>query len=180
MSSNTFSMLRVAALILACTWTTIISAAPVGPVTDIQNHPNNEVPGDNLLLNGGAAYYNVYETADKRFIALGALEPKFWRTFCKAVRKEEWIERQNESLPQQQLISELRLLFLQQPLSHWNDLLLTVDCCYEPVPTLNELSTHPQVRARGLLKGKEPVYPAWIDGEPMQANRSSQPKPGHS
>ncbi len=122
-----------------------------------------------LLLNGGAAYYNVYETADKRFIALGALEPKFWRAFCQAVRREEWIQRQNEPLPQQQLISELRLLFLQQPLRHWNDLLLAVDCCYEPVPTLNEIQSHPQVRARKLLDGKTPNYPAWIEGLPIRA-----------
>ena len=127
-----------------------------------------------LLLNGGAAYYNVYETADKRFVALGALEPKFWRAFCQAVRREEWIARQDDTLPQQQLISELRLLFQQQPLSHWNDLLLAVDCCYEPIPTLNEIQSHPQVRARKLLHGKTPNYPAWIQGEPL---RSADPLP---
>jgi len=120
-----------------------------------------------LLLNGGAAFYNIYETEDGRFLALAALEPKFWSAFCTAVKREEWIPRQDEPLPQRALINELRLLFLQQPLHYWNERLNRVDCCYEPIPIMNELSEHPQIRSRGLLHGREPSYPAWIEGEPV-------------
>lgn len=123
-----------------------------------------------LMLNGGAAFYNIYETEDGRFLALAALEPKFWRAFCRAVNRDEWVSRQDEALPQRSLINELRLLFLQQPLHHWNEVLRGVDCCYEPIPVMNELPEHPQIRSRQLLHGREPSYPAWIEGKPVPLN----------
>lgn len=42
------------------------------------------------ILNGGLVNYNVYQCADKKWIAMGALELKFWNSFCMAVEKSEW------------------------------------------------------------------------------------------
>ena len=56
--------------------------------------------------NGGAAFYNIYETGDGRFITLGALEDKFWANFCTACDRPEWIGRQWEPRPQEALIGE--------------------------------------------------------------------------
>ena len=64
-----------------------------------------------LLLNGGAACYNIYQTADERFIALAPLETKFWLAFCEAASKPEWVDRQSDSLPQVSLIQEVTDLF---------------------------------------------------------------------
>ena len=47
-------------------------------------------------LNGGVAYYQVYETKDGRHVMLGAIEPKFWRAFCLAAGRPDWVERQFE------------------------------------------------------------------------------------
>ena len=58
-------------------------------------------------LNGGVAYYQVYETKDGRHVMLGAIEPKFWRAFCLAAGRPDWVERQFESAPQQRLIAEV-------------------------------------------------------------------------
>ena len=44
-------------------------------------------------LNGGAAYYQVYATSDGRHGALGAIEPKFWATFCTAAGRPDWVAR---------------------------------------------------------------------------------------
>ena len=41
-------------------------------------------------LSGGLPNYGIYKTADKKFIALGTLEPKFWAKFCNLVEKPEW------------------------------------------------------------------------------------------
>ena len=61
-------------------------------------------PGRNeTYLNGGAAYYRIYSTRDGRHVALGAIEPKFWRSFCETARHPEWIARQAEPLPQHML-----------------------------------------------------------------------------
>ena len=48
---------------------------------------NNKSPRENSLhLNGGYHRYFIYETSDKKFIALGALEDKFWNRFCEIIR----------------------------------------------------------------------------------------------
>ena len=125
--------------------------------------PDNEI----LALNGGAACYNIYQTADKRFIALAPLETKFWKAFCEAVSKPQWINRQSEPLPQTDLIQAISELFKTKPLSHWNDVFRNVDCCYEPILFLDEVITHPQVIKRDSLNGVCPRYPAWINDAPV-------------
>ncbi len=42
-------------------------------------------------LNGGAAYYQIYETKDGAFVTLGCIEGKFWRNFGEAVGQPDWI-----------------------------------------------------------------------------------------
>ena len=125
--------------------------------------PDNET----LLLTGGAACYNIYQTSDKRFIALAPLETKFWKAFCEAVSKPQWINRQTESLPQTDLIQAISELFKTKPLSHWNDVLNGVDCCYEPILFPDEVITHPQVIKRDALNDVYPRYPAWINDVPV-------------
>jgi alpha-methylacyl-CoA racemase len=48
-------------------------------------------PGETSLT-GGVPWYDVYETADGRYVTLAALEPKFWVSFCEAVGHEELID----------------------------------------------------------------------------------------
>ena len=126
------------------------------------------------LLNGGAACYRIYETADGRFVALGALEAKFWADFCQAVGREDWIARQNDPLPQGDLIREVSDLFASEPLAHWDGLLADVDCCFQTVLEPGEVPAHPQVTARGLLHESgdksrvEVLFPAMLDGAPPQ------------
>ncbi len=121
--------------------------------------PGHEPTRGAALLNGGAACYRLYRTADSRFVALGALEPKFWEAFCRAVGREDWIARQGEPLPQHSLIIEVVDLLGNQPLAYWQDRLAEVDCCFQPVLEPAELPDHPQVAARGLLQRAEGPAP---------------------
>lgn len=125
------------------------------------------------VLNGGAAYYQIYGTADGRFVTLGAIEEKFWANFCTAVERPDWIPRQRDPLPQSDLIAEVRALFGGHTRAQWDALLSSVDCCYHAVLTYAEVPDHPQVRARGLVwrrDGAAPVtevlLPAFVDGAP--------------
>ncbi len=125
------------------------------------------------LLNGGAACYQIYVTADRRFVTLGALEAKFWSAFCRAVGRGDWVARQNEALPQTALIGEVAALFAGRPLAHWQAVLDGVDCCFQPVVEARDLSEDPQVRARGLVTRSEApdrlaevLFPAILDGAP--------------
>ena len=128
------------------------------------------------ILNGGYACYQIYRTADQRFISLGAIEPKFWANFCQALERPDWIERQAETAPQSNLIAEVTAAIAERELSHWNRLLDPVDCCYHPLIEPDEVLEHPQISARRMLAAdaQEPdlvhaLYPAWIDAAPPSA-----------
>jgi len=124
------------------------------------------------LLTGGAACYHLYRTADGRYVAMGAIEEKFWSAFCQAVGRPEWIERQAEPLPQDSLIAAVQAMFALRPLAHWQKLLGHVDCCFETVLQHAEVAAHPQVVQRQLVTpggDGEPVsvlFPVWADGRP--------------
>jgi crotonobetainyl-CoA:carnitine CoA-transferase CaiB-like acyl-CoA transferase len=114
-----------------------------------------EVAAGSHPLLGGQACFNVYETADGKFLSLAALEPGFWGDFCNAVGRPDWIERQFESA----IHAELTELFLERSLGEWLDLFAGTDACVEPVNTFKEMLSHPQVLARGHVReqGGEPV-----------------------
>ncbi|MGD9538184.1 MAG: CaiB/BaiF CoA transferase family protein [Alphaproteobacteria bacterium] len=133
--------------------------------------PGFEVARGGAFLTGGAAFYQIYRTADGRFVTLGALEEKFWQNFCEAVGHPEWTPRQWEKMPQTTLIGEVVRLFESKPLADWVALLGAVDCCFEPVHELAEMVDHPQTRERGFVvrhDGADPfievLFPARIDG----------------
>jgi alpha-methylacyl-CoA racemase len=102
-------------------------------------------------LSGKLACYNVYETADGKYMTLGALEPQFWEDFCMAVGHEDWVARQR-SRDQAGLRGEVAALFRTQPQAYWINLFASRDCCCEPVLALNEAFAHPQAVQRGLLR----------------------------
>ncbi|WP_366556285.1 CaiB/BaiF CoA transferase family protein [Aquibaculum sediminis] len=127
------------------------------------------------VLNGGAAFYRIYQCADGRFVSLGAIEPKFWANFCTAVGQENWMARQDEPLPQNGLIEEVAALFKSRPLRDWEALLNAVDCCFQALLGPEEVLAHPQVRDRGQVNvsgadGSGPLveigFGGWIDGQP--------------
>jgi crotonobetainyl-CoA:carnitine CoA-transferase CaiB-like acyl-CoA transferase len=122
------------------------------------------------MLTGGAAYYNVYRTSDGEFVTLGAIEPKFWQAFCRAVERPDWIGRQDEAIPQTELIAEVAALFATRTRAAWRALLEPVDCCFEAVLSAKGTRTHPQIAARGLVRESagrvEVLFPAHLDGQP--------------
>jgi crotonobetainyl-CoA:carnitine CoA-transferase CaiB-like acyl-CoA transferase len=140
--------------------------------------PGLVVERASMMLNGGAAYYQIYRTKDGAFITLGAIEEKFWRNFCTALGHPEWAERQHEPLPQRALIGEVAALIAGKTLAEWEAVFENVDCCFEPVHPLGAVPGHPQIRARGLVRvheGEDPfsevLFPAWLDGAPPAERR---------
>jgi alpha-methylacyl-CoA racemase len=127
-------------------------------------------PGSGLIT-GGVACYQIYRTADEKFVVLGALEEKFWYSFCDAVGRPEWRNRQHEPMPQTSLIDEVRALFATAPRDAWVNLLSGTDCCFEPLLAPEEVAFHPQVMQRRLIETDRaegaPVdirFPAMMNG----------------
>ncbi len=125
------------------------------------------------MLNGGYACYQIYRTADDRFISLGAIETKFWANFCNALSQPDWIPRQMEPAPQTGLIAEVAHAIAQEELAGWQSRLDPVDCCFHEVVEPRELAEHPQIRERAMLSHDRDeaglvhaLYPAWTDEMP--------------
>jgi len=103
-------------------------------------------------LTGRYACYDVYRCRDDRYLAVGALEPKFWRALCAALgRPELGDEPYLEDERQEWLRSELAAIFASRTRDEWGRLLAGTETCVEPVLELDEVPSHPQVQARQLI-----------------------------
>ena len=122
-------------------------------------------------LNGGAAFYQVYATSDGRHIAVGAIESKFWRNFCLAAERPEWVPRQSETQPQAALIADVAAYVLSLTLADCMSRFGGADCCTSAVLDLGEAIASPHHRQRGLVRASpdgalQALFPAHIDGLP--------------
>jgi len=101
-------------------------------------------------LTGAAACYRTYRTSDGRFVALGALEPHFFRRFCEAAGRPELAERQLEDGGRGP-VEELEALFASRARADWVALGREHDVCLTAVLEGAELQEDPQLRARGVF-----------------------------
>lgn len=96
------------------------------------------------LLDTGRAYYDCYECADGKWVAVGALEPHF---FAVLKRKLDLTCEQGDS----RLGKELETTFRRHVRQHWCDLLEGCDACFAPVLSLAEAPFHPHNAMRGTF-----------------------------
>ncbi len=135
------------------------------------------------LLNGGWACYRPYRTGDGRDVALGAVEPRFWRAFCAASQRPDWLARHDEALPQRALIAELDAHFAALTLAECIARYAGADCCFSPVQDLGEAVESERMRARGLVRRHpqteiyEAAYPVCIDGQRPSLRRPLEEEP---
>lgn len=104
-------------------------------------------------LTGSLACYGTYRTADGRFVAVGALERKFWDVLCRRLERPDLapLHRSGDAATEERLRAELAALFAARPLAHWSTLFAAGDACVTPVLRLDEALQHPHFRARGMV-----------------------------
>ena len=122
-------------------------------------------------LNGGTARYRIYQTADGRHVALGALEEKFWRCFCAAAGRPEWVGRIDEPMPPKGLTADLAAYFAELTLADCTLRFAAPDCCVTPVLTVGEAMESDYFRQRELARvgpsgDLQALFPARVDGVP--------------
>jgi crotonobetainyl-CoA:carnitine CoA-transferase CaiB-like acyl-CoA transferase len=100
------------------------------------------------MLNGGWACYGVYRTRDGRFVALGALEPKFFEAFCAAVGRPDLAERQYDD-GGRGARAELEAIFAGRTRDEWGAFAAAHDVCVMPVLEGDEPRRDPQLAGRG-------------------------------
>ena len=104
------------------------------------------------LLDGGAPFYGVYETADARHVAIGAIEPGFFHTLCEHIGVDPSLrDAQHDRARWPALRSEFERLFALRTRAQWQALLEDSDACFAAVLTLAEAASHPQHMARGAF-----------------------------
>jgi len=121
-------------------------------------------------LTGGYACYNVYETRDGRWLTIGAYEPHFWATLCRAVGREDLIPHQwAEGEQRATMLACFRDIFRAASLAEWEQRLAGLDICFAPVATLDEVAADPQVVHRGMLPTMETALgPMRMPGVPIK------------
>lgn len=125
-------------------------------------------PRGHNVLDSGCPYYNTYETSDKRYIAVGSLEPQFYQNLIKGLGLED------QDLPSQMDFTKwhkLAALFTETIKSktqkEWADIFSTLDACVTPVLSFDEAVEHPHNIARGMfLDNKEPSPSPKLSGTP--------------
>jgi alpha-methylacyl-CoA racemase len=127
-------------------------AHAVMPLATLAAHRSTRRAGEDTLT-GGLACYALYRTADDRFLAIGALERKFWEGLCHVIERAdlEPLHRTGDATTEAHVRNELAALFGAHPLSHWEARFAHADCCVSPVHTLEEALADPHFRARGMV-----------------------------
>jgi crotonobetainyl-CoA:carnitine CoA-transferase CaiB-like acyl-CoA transferase len=112
-----------------------------------------EVPatGD-WMLSGRFPCYNLYRTKDQRYLAVGALEPKFWANLCDALGHPGLLEKQFAVGSEGEAAKNaLAKVFAAKTRDEWVALLADKDVCVGPVNALDEAVRDPQVEHRNII-----------------------------
>jgi len=125
------------------------------------------------LLDGGAPFYDTYPCQDGRHVAVGAIEPQFYRALLAGLGLDAAV------LPDQQdrsgwpvLRERIGAAFLSRPRDHWTKVFADTDACVTPVLAPDEVPAHPHLAARDTLINLDGIWQA------APAPRFSRTAPG--
>ena len=102
------------------------------------------------VLTGRYACYDTYETSDGGWLAVAAIEPRFWANLCRLLGLDQWAARQTDDDVQDEIRSELRAVFTTKTRDEWTAVLAAEDTCVSPVLAVDEVevaivdATHPE------------------------------------
>jgi alpha-methylacyl-CoA racemase len=100
------------------------------------------------LLDGGAPYYDVYETADGRHMSVGALEPQFYDTFVELLGIADTAPDRFDPARAGELRALIAERFATRTQAEWAELFEGTDACVAAIIPLSEAKDHPHLRAR--------------------------------
>jgi alpha-methylacyl-CoA racemase len=120
---------------------------------------NDEV-GTNLL-DGGAPFYDTYECSDGRHVAVGAIEPQFYRELLKGLSLdfgEKFDHMDRRTWPRQR--DALTAAFRRRTRDEWTERFDGTDACVAPVLTFGEAASNRHIRTRGTVIEVDGVWQA--------------------
>ncbi len=120
------------------------------------------------MLDGGAAFYDIYETADGRHVSVGAIEPQFYAAMAALLDLGEDAPQQFDADALRPVLTEK---FKSKTMSEWAAIFDGTDACVAPILTLPEAAEHPHMKARGVYETRDGML------QPAPAPRFSRTAP---
>jgi len=103
------------------------------------------------LLSHRYACYNTYETADGRFLSIGAVENRFWKTLCEHFGVGHYAALQYDDSHRKEILEFMRSTFRKKTLDEWDAELGDLEICWGRVQTFSELLADPLFREREMF-----------------------------
>ncbi|MFF9391057.1 CaiB/BaiF CoA transferase family protein [Streptomyces griseoluteus] len=103
------------------------------------------------LLDGGCPYYGTYETADGKYMAVGALEPRFYAEFLRLLDLDGLADAHHDPARWPELRERVAARFKSGTRSEWTSRFESTDACVAPVLSLREAPHHPHLAARATF-----------------------------
>jgi len=102
------------------------------------------------LLDTGAHFYDVYETADGKYVSIGSIEPQFYAELLRLTGLDgAGLPRQMDRAHWPELKKQLAHVFKTRTRDEWCRIMEGTDVCFAPVLTMSEAPEHPHLRHRG-------------------------------
>jgi alpha-methylacyl-CoA racemase len=103
------------------------------------------------LLDGGAHFYDTYETSDGKYVSIGSIEPQFYAELIEklGLRDDETLPHQMDRSGWPLMKARFETLFKTQTRDQWCALMEGSDVCFAPVLDMDEVANHPHIQARG-------------------------------
>jgi alpha-methylacyl-CoA racemase len=119
-------------------------------VDDVLATGAEQLPGS-APLSGRFACYDTYRTADSGWVAVAAIEAKFWANLCRAVGLDALVEQQYDDAAQAGARAALASAFLTRTRDEWVALLAPADTCVSPVLTATEAASDSAFASRNVF-----------------------------
>ncbi|MFG2318911.1 CaiB/BaiF CoA transferase family protein [Streptomyces tendae] len=103
------------------------------------------------LLDGGCPFYGTYETADGRYMAVGALEPQFYAEFMRLLGIPDLAPARDDLARWPELREVVAARFKSRTRDEWTAVFADSDACTAPVLSLREAPHHPHLAARATF-----------------------------
>ncbi len=134
------------------------------------------------LLDSGAPFYEVYETADAKYISLGSLEPQFYAELLEKTGLVAGdLPPQMDRAHWPSLRERLKKIFKEKTRDEWCEIMEGSDVCFAPVLSLSECQEHPHIKARQTfveVEGAPQPAPAPRFGRSKAKIQAPPPRPG--
>jgi alpha-methylacyl-CoA racemase len=137
------------------------------------------------MLDSGAPYYEVYETADGRFMAVGAIEGRFYAQLLQGLGIDpSSLPYQNDTARWPEMKDRFAEVFKTKTRDEWTAIFEGKDACVAPVLELNEVSAHLHNQERELLVNidgiPQPAPAPRLSRTPGRAMKAGSPRGTHT